>query len=50
MDGLTVFISILFLLIIAYIGLFRAKTMLGVFASFILLTLIAYVTIYLLKP
>jgi hypothetical protein len=46
MDGINVLLSIIFLLLIAFIGLIRAQTVLGVFACFILLTLIAYMTIY----
>ena len=49
MDGINVFISIIFLLLIAFIGLLRSQTMTGVLVSFILLTLIAYTTIYLFK-
>lgn len=49
MDGINVFISIIFLLLIAFIGLIRSQSMLGVFVSFLLLTLIAYTTIYLFK-
>ena len=46
MDGLNVFITLLILLIVTFIGLVRAQTMLGVFMCFILLTLISYMTIY----
>ena len=46
MDGINVLLTLVFLLIIAFIGLIRAKTMLGVFMCFFLLTLIAYMTIY----
>ena len=49
MDSINVLISIIFLLIIAFIGLIRSQTMVGVFVSFLLLTLIAYTTIYLFK-
>ena len=49
MDGINVLISISFLLIIAFIGLLRSQTMVGVFVSFILLTLVSYMTIYLFK-
>lgn len=49
MDGINVLISIMFLLIIAFIGLLRSQTMLGIFVSFILLTLVSYMTIYLFK-
>ncbi len=47
MDGINVLISIVILLIIAFIGLVRAQTLFGVGLSFILLTVIAYATIYL---
>ena len=49
MDGINILISISFLLIIAFIGLLRSQTMVGVFVSFILLTLVSYMTIYLFK-
>ena len=47
MDGLTIFITIIFMLIIALIGMIRAETLLGMFMCYILLTFIAYITIYL---
>jgi hypothetical protein len=46
MEGLNILFSIIFLLLISFIGLIRAQTVLGVFACFILLTLVAYMTIY----
>ena len=46
MEGINVLLTIIFLLLIAFIGLIRAQTVLGVFACFILLTLVAYMTIY----
>ena len=46
MDPITVFISILFLLIITFIGLVRSETLIGVISCFLLLTFIAYITIY----
>ena len=46
MDGINVLISIVFLLIIAFIGLLRAETLFGVFWTFILLTIVAYMSIY----
>ena len=49
MDGINILITLVFLLLLAFIGLVRAQTMLGVFASFILLTLISYMTIYMFK-
>jgi hypothetical protein len=49
MQGINVLISMVFLLIITFIGLMRAQTLLGVFGCFILLTLIAYITIYLFQ-
>ena len=49
MDSINMLISIIFLLIIAFIGLLKSETFVGVFASFILLTLVAYITIYLFK-
>jgi hypothetical protein len=47
MDGLTLFITIIVMLIITFIGMIRAETLLGMFMCFILLTFIAYITIYL---
>ncbi len=49
MDGINILLSIVFLLIITFIGLVRAQSLGGVFACFILLTVIAYLTIYLFK-
>jgi len=49
MDGITIFISLLFLLIIAYIGLLKSQTLIGVFGMFCLLTLISYMTLYMFK-
>ena len=49
MDGISVFISLIFLLIIAYIGLLKSQTLIGVFGMFFLLTLIAYMTLYMFK-
>jgi len=46
MDGINILLTIIFLLIITFIGLVRAQTMLGVFGCFIMLTLISYMTIY----
>ena len=46
MEGISIFLTLGFLLIIAFIGLIRSHTMLGVFGCFILLTLVAYMTIY----
>jgi len=46
MDGINVLLTLVFLLILVFIGLIRAQSMLGVFACFILLTLISYMTIY----
>jgi len=46
MDGINVLLSLIFLLIIVFIGLIRSQTILGVFACFIILTLISYMTIY----
>lgn len=50
MNGINVLLSIIFLLLIAFIGLIRAETLFGVFMSFILLTFVSYLTIYLFKP
>ena len=47
MDGISIFISIIFLLIISFISLIRAETLLGVFFTFMLLTFISFTTIYL---
>ncbi len=47
MDGITAFISIIFLLIISFIGIIRSETLFGVFCAFILLTFVSYITIYL---
>ena len=49
MNGINVLLSIVFLLIIAFIGLIRAVTLFGVFLNFILLTFVSYMTIYLFK-
>ncbi len=49
MDGISVLLIIDFLLILTFIGLIRAQTVLGVFACFILLTLISYMTLYMFK-
>jgi hypothetical protein len=49
MDGISFLITIIFLLIITFIGLIRAQSILGVFACFFLLTLVSYVTIYMFK-
>jgi hypothetical protein len=46
MEGLSIFFTLGFLLLIAFIGLIRSQTMLGVFGCFILLTLVSYMTIY----
>jgi hypothetical protein len=46
MDGINVLITLVFLLILVFIGLIRSQSMLGVFVCFILLTLISYMTIY----
>ena len=48
-SGISILLIIVFLLLITFIGLLRAQTMLGVFACFLLLTLISYTTIYLFK-
>ena len=47
MDGINVLITLIFLLIISFIGLLRAETLFGVFWVFMLLTFISYMTIYL---
>ena len=49
MEGISVLLTLVFLLLITFIGLVRAQSMLGVFACFILLTLISYMTIYMFK-
>ena len=49
MDGINVLLTLIFLILITFIGLIRAQSMLGVFACFILLTLISYMTIYMFK-
>jgi hypothetical protein len=46
MDGINVMLTIVFLLILSFIGLIRAESMLGVFVCFIILTLTAYMTLY----
>ena len=46
MEGINILLTIVFLLLLAFIGLIRAQTVLGVFACFILLTLVAHMTIY----
>jgi hypothetical protein len=47
MDGISALITIIFLLILTFIGLLKSETILGVFGLFILLTFIEFVTIYL---
>ena len=47
MDSLSVFISLIILLIVCIIGLVRAETLLGVFVLFLLLTYVSYINIYL---
>ena len=49
MEGINTLLTIVFLLLIAFIGLIRAQTVLGVFACFILLTLIAFMTLYMFR-
>jgi hypothetical protein len=49
MDGINILIALVFLLIIIFIGLIRAQSLLGVFACFIMLTIVAYITIYMFK-
>ena len=49
MNGINVLLSIIFLLIISFIGLIRAETLFGVFLNFILLTFVSYMTIYLFR-
>jgi hypothetical protein len=49
MDGINILLSIVFLLIITFIGLVRAESLGGVFACFVLLTVVSYITIYLFK-
>lgn len=49
MQGINVLISMIFLLLIIFVGLIRAQSLLGVFACFVMLTLVAYITIYLFK-
>ena len=49
MQDINVLISMIFLLLITFIGLVRAQSIIGVFCCFILLTIIAYTTIYLFK-
>ena len=47
MDGLSTFITLLLLLLAAFIGLIQAETLWGVFFLFLLLTMISYTNIYL---
>ena len=49
MDGISIFITLIFLLIITLICLIRAQTVMGVFAGFFLLTFVAYITLYMFK-
>jgi hypothetical protein len=49
MQGINILLSMLFLLIITFIGLYRADSLYGVFGCFVLLTLVAYITIYLFQ-
>lgn len=50
MNGISVFITLIFLLIITFLGLLKAKTLLGVFFAFLMLNFIAYMTLYLFNP
>ena len=47
MDTLSVFITILILLLVCFIGLINAETLLGVFVLFLILTFVSYMNIYL---
>jgi hypothetical protein len=47
MDGLTVFVSLIILLLVCIIGLIRAETLSGVFILFLILTFVSYMNIYL---
>jgi len=49
MDPVNVFIAILFLLIIIFIGLVRAESLFGVLCCFFLLTFVAYIVLYQFK-
>ena len=49
MEGINTLLTIVFLLLIAFIGLLRAQTLLGVVACFILLTLVSYMTLYMFR-
>ena len=49
MNGINILLTIIFLLIISFIGLIRVETLFGVLLNFILLTFVAYITIYLFK-
>jgi hypothetical protein len=49
MDTLSVFISLIILLIVCFIGLINAETLLGVFVLFLLLSFVSYMNIYLFK-
>ena len=49
MEGINTLLMIIFLLLIAFIGLIRAQSVLGVFACFILLTLVSYMTLYMFR-
>jgi len=47
MDGISTLITIIFLLIVTFIGLLKSESIPGVCCLFILLTFIEYITIYL---
>jgi hypothetical protein len=49
MEGINTLLTIVFLLLIAFIGLLKAQTLLGVVACFFLLTLISYMTLYMFR-
>jgi hypothetical protein len=49
MEGINTLLTIVFLLLLAFIGLLRAQTLLGVVACFILLTLVSYMTLYMFR-
>ena len=50
MDGLTLFVTIIVLLIIVIIGIIKAETLFGILMVFMLLTFVSYTTLYLFNP
>jgi hypothetical protein len=50
MDGLSIFVTIIFMLIIVVIGIIKSETLFRLLLVFMLLTFVAYMTLYLFNP